>query len=417
MLDLIKSHVNLNLFASYARTAAPLAVSVGMGLSCGYLVHQVVKQSPKIHEGWKELSAPKKFAFSTATVLLGAGISFVGWTSTFALAPFVTSAFFIYLLGKDLTTLKTPAEAPIPIATEDPPISSAPIISAAEAPRELPPLPKEFQGRSGPFFPKGEKLRDLTPEEIDTHPKFNLVGIPGEKPIACMGALPSHGTQEIIPKMIDVLMEQGVTTVVDLMQHNEATAMGLNAYQEVAKAKIPNLKISVQPPVPDGHVAPDPEVIELINKLLIVIQYETIYIHCWGGNGRTSTIAVILLAAVYPHLRFEEILEIVFRSYLKRGMPMSHLPEERPQFEQMKRLSRHFGNKTESSLTFEDWLEKSQTIIDEVNPHNKDHLIGKCKKKLADLKAQSEGPAHPIISRGALAAAAYQQQHSANKTT
>ncbi len=79
------------------------------------------------------------------------------------------------------------------------------------------------------------------------------------------------------------------------------------------------------------HVAPGrlgPLLDELAARLL---RGERLYVHCWGGRGRTGTVAACLLAKVYG-MGAEEALERVQRAFDTRRDDNRRSPETPEQY-------------------------------------------------------------------------------------
>ena len=50
----------------------------------------------------------------------------------------------------------------------------------------------------------------------------------------------------------------------------------------------------------DGHVTGDAEVLELCQRLVgLLREGHVLYVHCWGGHGRTGTVIAIVIGLVY----------------------------------------------------------------------------------------------------------------------
>ena len=62
---------------------------------------------------------------------------------------------------------------------------------------------------------------------------------------------------------------------------------------------------------------------------------EVLYVHCWGGAGRTGLVASCLLGALYPSMASDEALGRVQAYYTARGEP-GHSPETEGQVQQVR---------------------------------------------------------------------------------
>ena len=89
--------------------------------------------------------------------------------------------------------------------------------------------------------------------------------------------------------------------------------------------------------IPDRNPAPD---LEALDKLVVdlqrrVLEESVLYIHCWGGRGRTGLVAACLLGALYPSVDAEEALERV-QAYFSLREPGGLSPETDAQCQQVR---------------------------------------------------------------------------------
>ena len=102
------------------------------------------------------------------------------------------------------------------------------------------------------------------------------------------GEYPAHFDTEKTRKRIDALLEAGFDTFIDLTKPNETVAY-VRLLLDEAKAYDVDVKHHRFPIGDFGLPAP-----ELMTKILNTIDAELqagrkIYLHCWGGIGRTGT--------------------------------------------------------------------------------------------------------------------------------
>ena len=78
---------------------------------------------------------------------------------------------------------------------------------------------------------------------------------------------------------------------------------------------------------------------EFIPKLMDLIRQDSrcVYIHCWGGHGRTGILIAILLAMLYE-IDVEKALELTEAYHSKRIIQRSHSPQMPSQFEQVRNV-------------------------------------------------------------------------------
>ena len=74
------------------------------------------------------------------------------------------------------------------------------------------------------------------------------------------------------------------------------------------------------------------EVFDLVRR---VHDGEGIYIHCWGGRGRTGIVAACLLGLLYDGMDAEEALDRV-QAYFATRAPGNPSPETEPQRQQVR---------------------------------------------------------------------------------
>jgi protein-tyrosine phosphatase len=153
------------------------------------------------------------------------------------------------------------------------------------------------------------------------------------------GAYPAGKNDSTTLKMQKILTEElGITDYICLMDNDQIQELNFNPYIDKVD---PSLKVKITSfEIPDGGVAEDDEVLAFIDQLIELAKDKTkkIYIHCWGGNGRTSTISTILLAKMY-NITWDIALTHVLNCYRTRKICVrAWLPESEAQFDQIKRL-------------------------------------------------------------------------------
>lgn len=240
-----------------------------------------------------------------------------------------------------------------------------------------------------------------TPEQIATSKIKNQDLLPKVNyllPNVLMGAYPSDPNSDAkAEEMAKELLDVGVTHFVSLMEQREIDGKtGKNRfkqYRPVVEKLSPKAIAFENIQIPDVETIEDKEVEEFIqNKLLELAKNPTnkIYIHCHGGNGRTSLISTILLSRLHK-ISFEEAAERVFRASLTRKEPLRpYLPESEAQFEQMKRLCfKPTGSM--SDLTYEAWRKRCKELCGQLRP---------------DLEVHSE-----IVQDGYILQQGYLKQH------
>ncbi len=190
-------------------------------------------------------------------------------------------------------------------------------------------------------------------------------------PNVYMSAYPGDKEPSRTEKMHAVLKEKGVTAIVSLIPDNEMQWKKFKPYTELARSVNPGVSF-LKLPIQDVSVTDDESVRKFIREELIPLSSDpnqVILVHCHGGNGRSSTIAVIHLSMQY-NLSFHDSLRHVFKCYLTRKDPLKYIPESEEQFEQMKRLC----TGEPSALTFEEWRKDMGEMVLSIRPELADRL-------------------------------------------
>lgn len=112
----------------------------------------------------------------------------------------------------------------------------------------------------------------------------------------------------------------------------------------------------IHAPIDDLNVPQSKEpFLELLLDILIAMnEHErTVYIHCWGGRGRTGLISGCLLSLIWPNLDAESILDIIQVGYSSRigsnEMPpvLSRSPQTQEQRNFVRNFVAHYSNLNE----------------------------------------------------------------------
>ena len=93
-------------------------------------------------------------------------------------------------------------------------------------------------------------------------------------------------------------------------------------------------------PIDDMSVTSDADTVAFVQELAALVQHggRRVYIHCWSGRGRTGTVAIPLLLALYPDLSNEQAKDLV-NEYKRNGRTGytrgGHMPEVKSQHKQI----------------------------------------------------------------------------------
>lgn len=161
------------------------------------------------------------------------------------------------------------------------------------------------------------------------------------------GGYPGHQDVKIQEKLENILVyELNVTHFISLMQNDEIFGQ-LNDYRgKFSHVQYLNFQI------PDCSIAKNEDVIEFIDKSMIPLvsdHHNTLYIHCRGGNGRSSTITSILISRMFK-ISWKDALEYVLQCYRTRKVVKCWcLPETSVQFQQIQELS--YSNRESNYIT------------------------------------------------------------------
>jgi protein tyrosine phosphatase (PTP) superfamily phosphohydrolase (DUF442 family) len=148
------------------------------------------------------------------------------------------------------------------------------------------------------------------------------------------GEYPGSPDQAKAIEKINVLVDAGIRTFVDLT----GAADRLLPYQQIldSTATARGLQLNRPSfPVPDNHVTDDDRATAITDAIEHALTEGPVYVHCWGGVGRTGTIVGCRLAD--QGLGYEEVLDRL--AQLRAGTKKSHrpCPEVAAQREQVRR--------------------------------------------------------------------------------
>ena len=184
----------------------------------------------------------------------------------------------------------------------------------------------------------------LFPAEIKS--KLRQVNVLDNKGRLYMGSYPGDKSASAARQKLSLMINNmHVSLFVNLLSESELkifTPYNLIA-QELTQKPIKFLNF----PIPDMGVAIDEELLTFFKEILLkelaeLPADEAVYIHCWGGHGRTGIIATILIGILYG-LTPDQALEHVERVHAMRSDcfdVLNQVPYNSPQTEEQRNQAR-----------------------------------------------------------------------------
>lgn len=120
------------------------------------------------------------------------------------------------------------------------------------------------------------------------------------------GEYPGHPDPALARAKIDALVDAGVRTFVDLTTPDD----GLEPYRHLLDQLVSERGAALvheRFPIPDLGVVEDDRYDEVVATIEEARSHGAVYVHCWGGVGRTGTVVGCLL--VDEGLGYDEVIE------------------------------------------------------------------------------------------------------------
>lgn len=158
------------------------------------------------------------------------------------------------------------------------------------------------------------------------------------------GSYPGDRSEPGHSAKIRALLDAGVDAFVCLQEHMELSTR-FTPYVGTANSLVAAAAKHLEfwhCPIPDGHVTQDSglaiAVATIVDRLLAG---RVVYVHCWGGHGRTGTVLCALLVKVYG-ISVEDAKTYFMATHAMRkvrgGGGPGHWPHSTHQYDQVKRL-------------------------------------------------------------------------------
>lgn len=116
------------------------------------------------------------------------------------------------------------------------------------------------------------------------------------------GSYPGSKNNNEAKQKLKGLIASGIRHVISLMEPDEFDHSGnpFAPYLDQMEAIAESMKINVtfdQLSIKDLSVPSEREMVRILNQIDICMEYDKpVYIHCWGGRGRTATVVGCYLA-------------------------------------------------------------------------------------------------------------------------
>ena len=163
------------------------------------------------------------------------------------------------------------------------------------------------------------------------------------------GGYPGSRDEEEHDSIVTSIMQCGVTTFVCLQPKDELERF--RAYGPVARRLNASTKI-FHAPIDDLSVTTDAAARSAADTIARLLERgEVVYVHCWGGHGRTGTIVSILLGRLFRVGAQAAIDHFVAAHKLRRAPLRGSFPQSSAQLEQALRLGAEAFGEGEGAAT------------------------------------------------------------------
>ena len=143
------------------------------------------------------------------------------------------------------------------------------------------------------------------------------------------GCYPGSKDKTEARQKLNGLIIFGVRHFISLMEPNEynPSISPFAPYVDQAEAIAESMKINVtfdQLPIRDMSVPSRKEMIRILNQIDLCIKYnKPVYLHCWGGKGRTGTVVGCYLIR-HGHASGKNVIGVI--KELRKNVKDFHMP-------------------------------------------------------------------------------------------
>jgi len=163
---------------------------------------------------------------------------------------------------------------------------------------------------------------------VSTGPGRELVRLPlawwVEPGRLVAGAYPGHPDPALEARQLGALLDAGVGAVVSLLEEGEAEARAGRGHADALArlARERGRSLALHRHGIEDHDVPDPETLRALEARLDAARRagSCVYLHCWGGRGRTGTVAALELVRRGLAAPADALAEVAAR---RAGLPGS----------------------------------------------------------------------------------------------
>lgn len=136
-----------------------------------------------------------------------------------------------------------------------------------------------------------------------------------------IGAYPGNReSPDMHELMVQKITDTRINTFISLIHDEELSHF--RPYQDVALKINPNISF-YRYGIRDRGVTSDEQLREIVNMIIDLLNSgRNIYLHCWGGHGRTGTVVAVLLGHLH-HLTGDDALKLTQELRMARDRPFS----------------------------------------------------------------------------------------------